>query len=234
MTTEIESLVWDTEFFGYEIGKVTIKNPRVFNIEKLKAEAVGYRLIYIFSESELPHSSLKLVDKKIVFSQKIDSRAIPSSSQNRIQSFDKEIHNINELIALGLKSGVYSRFNGDPNFVNNEYERLYGEWVRNSVNGKLAFDILVSLKSQEIFGFTTISRKSKDLADIGLVAVDEKARGKGIGTSLIKMAILRAQQNNFKKIQVVTQLDNVPAVNLYQKTNFGIEKVTNIYHYWNL
>lgn len=231
---KIERLCWDTNFFGYEIGKILVENPNNFDIEKFKTEATSFKLVYVFSKEELSYNGLNLVDRKVVFLQKNILSIKPVQFEREIQSFSKKKHDLEQLINLGLKSGVYSRFNVDPNFLNNEYSKLYREWVMNSIKGKLAFDILVSSQGDEILGFATLSQKNKDLADIGLVAVHEKARGKGIATALINQTVQTAKQQNFKNIQVVTQSNNIPAKKLYTKTNFTPTEKTNIYHYWNL
>ena len=54
-----------------------------------------------------------------------------------------------------------------------------------------------------------------------------------IGKQLIKEAILRSYNAGFSEIQVVTQMNNLAAMNLYQSSNFNIKEITNIYHIWN-
>ena len=151
-----------------------------------------------------------------------------------ISSFNRNKHNINELKQLALESGIYSRFYIDSNFRSNEYQKLYLHWIENCINGNLAFDILVASDKNKMLGFTTVNKKSPDIANIGLVAVDSFSRGNGIGFNLINKTIIKAEQAGFRFIQVVTQLNNVPAIKLYEKTNFKIKEVINIYHYWNL
>lgn len=229
----IERLKWDSEFFGYEIGKVNIDNIESFDFENFKKEAEQFQLVYVFSKIKLFYAELKLVDEKAVFIRDTVN-IMPSESEFKISSFDEKIHDLEELIALSLKSGVYSRFNIDPNFKQDEYERLYRTWILNSANGKLAFDIFLAIQENQIMGFTTIAKKTNKLADIGLVAVHEEARGKGVATALIERALQEAYKRQYTNIQVVTQFNNVPAKKLYYKTNFELKDLTNIYHYWNL
>lgn len=230
---EIEHLNWDTNFFGYNIGCIKIKDCDNFDIDHFLKRAATYKLVYIFSEEELNYRELKLVDKKVDFLFESNDINVPTSFDSNIQSFNSSKHNKEELLTLGLKSGVYSRFNLDPNFKNNEYTRLYKEWILKSINGKLAFDIPVYVEDNQIIGFTTILHRSKVLAGIGLVAVKEAARGKGVGMALINQTIQRAREKQYRKIEVVTQLNNIPAVRLYQKSNFSMKQITYIYHYWN-
>ena len=64
----------------------------------------------------------------------------------------------------------------------------------------MALDILI-YREKEILGFTTIEKKSKYLAIIGLVAVSEQERGKGIASKLIE-----SSSNYIKLVKITTIL----------------------------
>lgn len=232
----VSRLDWDSAFFGYEVGRLDISSTENFDLSNFETESKTYKLIYIFSEKKLTlNADFILVDEKVIYSQKIGATDLNSNQENGflICSFNSHLHDVNQLRQLALESGIYSRFNIDPNFRNNEYQKLYLEWIDKSVNGDLAFEILIAYQGERIAGFTTIGKKRDKLADIGLVAVDSAFRGKGIGFGLMKETIKKAKEKGFEFIQVVTQMNNTPAVKLYEKTNFKIQQTTNIYHYWN-
>ncbi|MGV8915081.1 MAG: GNAT family N-acetyltransferase [Kaistella sp.] len=226
----IERLEWDSTFFNLKIGKIDVENPNTFDINSLPTLAKGYDLLYIFSDKEI--DGLKIVDKKEVF-------VLENIKHNRrtiyigMEPFSVEKHSYKELLNLTLQSGIYSRFKTDENFKNNEYEKLYTEWINKSITKELASEIIVKIINKKIVAFATLSKKTNHLADIGLVAVDEKYRGQGIAKDLINSTILKAQQLGFKDIQVITQNINIPARNLYHSTGFRSKKTTNIYHFWN-
>lgn len=229
---ELQRLDWDSDFFGYEVGKIDVSNINEFNKEKFIQDSKKYRLVYLFSQSQFTTDFFNLVDKKVILEQDIED--IELSKSDMIESFNQTKHDYIQLKNLALESGIYSRFFIDENFKNDEYRKLYEKWIENSVDKKLSFDIIVALKDNTIIGFTTLNKKDENLADIGLVAVSNNFRGLGLGKKLINESIRRAKLAGFTKIQVVTQLDNTAAVNLYQSTKFKIKEVTNIYHYWNL
>ncbi|MBD3629503.1 GNAT family N-acetyltransferase [Cyclobacterium sp.] len=229
----IERLEWDSNFFGYEIGRLIIKDPEEFQIVEFENEAKNFKLVYLISSSEFNFEKLKLVDKKVIFRQDKILDIKPPLYKNKIVSYNKNSHDEIQLINLTLESGKYSRFNIDKGFKNNEYFNLYRSWIQNSISGKLAFEILITLDVNKITGFATLAKKDDDLADIGLLAVDKDYRGRGIATELVLSAIEKAKEEKFRSIQVVTQMDNKPAIKLYTKTNFLIKEISNIYHYWN-
>ncbi len=232
----IDYLDWDSKFFGYPIARITLDNngndqlDYIFNQLALKK----YRLTYFFippEEKEIIQKIIKLgcilVDQKTVYAKKTEKY---HKFTNEIIEFQEEELNEN-LITLALQSGIYSRYRNDKNFVNNEYEKLYIEWLTKSINKTNAFKTLVAKKENEIIGFATLGEKN-EVADIGLVAVDDKFRGRGIGSDLIHTADSIAIEMGYKTIRVVTQLQNFSACKLYEKSGFTAESIINVYHYW--
>ncbi|WP_185213178.1 GNAT family N-acetyltransferase [Sphingobacterium mizutaii] len=224
MTKVIEKLIWDSDFFDKKIGKINL------DLQNLNFSMLDYDLVYVFSDqSNLPFN---LVDKKIVYLiEDLSSINIGSNFPN-ISFFDKESDNYNELLSLTYQSGEYSRFNLDKNFSNLEFRNLYRKWIDNSISKQIATHILVKKIEGKIVGFATLGAKNSELADIGLVAVDASYRGKGIAKELVNSAIKLSKELGYKKIQVVTQLDNHPANLLYTKSGFKQHTITYIYHIW--
>lgn len=232
----IKRLDWDSKFFGYEVGKVLISDFEDFDYSKFKKDSINFKLVYVFAQQRLnEYNKLKLVDEKVTFHREIPSTVtVNTRCDYSITSFIKEIHDINALRQLALESGIYSRFNVDNHFDNNEFKNLYLHWINNSVKGKLALDTIIVVDHNDILGFATLTEKTTKCADIGLVAVDQTSRGKGVGLNLICEAIKRARNLGYQFVQVVTQKANIPAVRLYEKAEFKIKDITYIYHYWNL
>lgn len=226
----ITKLNWDTDFFGYPVGKLIIEETEKFDLEELKSLSKEFKLLYVFSKSELQLSSnnVFLADRKVIF-KRIAGNII-EEDYKYIVSYREGI--TNQLLNLTFQSGVYSRFNTDKNFINKEFEKLYTRWIECSVDRTQAKDVFVYKIMNEILGFITLVIKN-NIAEIGLVAVDNKARGKGVGSNLVKYAINAASKLGCPEIHVTTQLDNEPAVALYKNNGFIISDLTYIYHYWN-
>ena len=230
----IERLNWDSDFFGYEVGKMECHN-KINKIDFLRAASdSNFEVVYLFSDYELPELGLDLVDRKVTFHRNLAKIETFYDHLNAIYSYSYSDDSFEQLCGLALDSGVYSRFNVDNNFKNHEYEKLYYEWIKQSVLGGKAFDSIVYFEQEKLLAFATLERKSTHLADIGLVAVHKNARGKGIGNSIIMKCLKKARNAGFSEIQVVTQQENIPAMRLYEKCGFKIQKVKFIYHYWNI
>lgn len=225
---EIDKLEWDSNLFGYNVGRLDDTNFR-------SQDSSDFKLLYLYSDKEIIELEKNLVDKKITFIYQIsDSRISGEQSSNiLIQPYEDLIHDYNELLTLTYESGIYSRFYVDKNFQNNEFEKLYKIWIDNSLKKINALDVFVAVEEKTILGFVTLERKTPEIAAIGLIAVSSRVRGKKIATNLIQHIKKIAKENNFKQIQVVTQLDNLPAVKLYESNGFKLNEVKYIYHIWN-
>lgn len=229
---EINTLIWDTEFFGFSIGKLSFKEKEnVFDIKKFLNKAKDYKLVYVFSDFNLSNiSELKLVDEKVLFHKTIVSKTIDPG----IIEYDVENHDYNQLLDLALVSGINSRFKIDENFSSNEYEKLYKKWLDKSIDIENETKVLLESINNKITGLVTVDKTNDDVATIGLLAVNGEFRGRNIASRLLNHVESSLEKNAFKFLEVATQKNNLPAMNLYQKNNFKIKKHTYIYHFWNL
>jgi dTDP-4-amino-4,6-dideoxy-D-galactose acyltransferase len=174
-----------------------------------------------------------LVDKKTIFNQKIEPNISDYKSSVKIEQYKSEKHEFEQLKSLAFQSGIYSRFFKDKQFIDNEFQRLYTRWIEMSVNDSKNYTVLIAFYNEKVAGFITLKYISNKKSEIGLIAVSQDYRGLGIGKSLINEAIQKSIENGIEEINITTQLDNQIAVNLYKSTNFNIQEITYIYHWWN-
>ncbi len=224
---KVELLQWDTDFFGYRIGKCTINQHE--NISDFHALISSYQLVYLFTDDELSFviDNMYFVDKKVTLTQNLDNLNI--SENSKVVNCKNVL--TDDLLKLAIESGEYSRFRIDKNFKNSEYERLYSRWIINSLNDANVY-VYLTIDQLKISGLITVRVKGF-LAEIGLVSVDKNYRGKGIGSSLVNHAIYKAKKMGALKINVITQGKNLPALKLYEKCGFKTTDIKYVYHYWN-
>ncbi|NOU47047.1 MAG: GNAT family N-acetyltransferase [Bacteroidales bacterium] len=225
----IDKLPWDSAFFNYPVGKICIDNVNLIEPQQLIDESRSFKLVYVFSQNELPDKfKLKLADQKVVF-----AKTLTKCSQNAtVQKFKSGFHSYEELLELALLSGLYSRFRTDQMFKDNEFVRLYKEWIDKSVSDPDLF-VLITTLEQKITGFVTLGLGSRDSARIGLIAVDNSFQGQSIGTILLNASEYLSFEKGIKKIEVATQFSNNKAMQFYTKNNYKIISTTFIYHLWN-
>lgn len=224
---KIEIADWDSAFFGYRVEKIVLADSE--NIDSLKVNASNAKLIYVFSNQPLTTAQLEHVDAKLV-----DTKLLLNKFANNTITRDDAIVEWNELndsiIDLAIQSGWYSRFKLDTNFKNSEFEKMYTTWISQSIESNET-KVYGYLYQNKLAGFITLSTKN-GAADIGLIAVDETVRGKNIGTKLIAMADVYAQEKKLQQITVNTQEENITALKFYIKNGFEIKNRTYIYHIW--
>src|SRR5690606_22893635 len=99
------------------------------------------------------------------------------------------------LINLALISGTFSRFKLDKRLRENEFGRLYTQWIQNALGGKDR--VLVYIMEKTIGGFITLL-PDNGRGRIGLMAVEEKFRGIDMGTQLLQAAIEVTRQEGLE------------------------------------
>ena len=114
---------------------------------------------------------------------------------------------------------------------NGFFEKMYTEWVKQSVQGTMGNVIYYIGNETLIEGFVTL-QFYPEFAEIGLIAVHENYRKQNIASNLIHYATYIAYSNNLKNVHVATQLANIPANNLYTKCGGTIISSENIFHIW--
>jgi len=239
----IEVLEWDSQFFGYPVGRLIINKDLVdFDLfEVLCEKANCFNLVYVYlSEGQfieekncLAHNVF-FVDQKIVYQKELFG-GIEKINEN----FGKAesiigLEDYKELSYLALLSGKYSRFKKDKNFNKREFERLYIKWLRNSINGTYADECYAIKNEKEIYQGLITCKKNNSSLHIGLIAVNPEAQGKGLGTVLIKRVEQYAKKKHIKSIMVTSQLDNIEACRFYEKSGFVKKKQYNVYHKWRI
>jgi len=235
---EVKKMLWDTNFFGYSVGSIDLRQYKDIDVSRLKDVLIksGTKVCYCYSEStnqviqdRFKEYGIEIADRKVTFIKSISADETTCSPEI-INVLGSEM--TPKILEIALQSGVYSRFKRDPEFHNNEYEKLYTEWITKSMSGDIALAVLVFYIDGDEAGLITVGDKN-GIADIGLLAVDQNYRGKGIGKKLVKNAEVFAKNIGFDKIQVVSQLDNQIACSLYEKCGFSVLKTENIYHVWS-
>ncbi len=233
---DIEYLPWDSDFFQVKAGRAFLKSHEISDFSSFyqMLEELSYTLVYLFADEPIDEKTckqypLQLTDKKTTYIKTINKGYWHPS----VFSVDTNTSELNKkkLIELAYQSGIYSRFRIDERMGDKVYKAIYKQWMLNSLNRTIAFDVLAYAKENEFAGMITLGEKN-NRADIGLIAIDEHFRGMGIATKLIQAAENVFYKKGYSSLQVVTQGDNFPACKLYESYGFVVEKVEYVYHLW--
>jgi dTDP-4-amino-4,6-dideoxy-D-galactose acyltransferase len=111
------------------------------------------------------------------------------------------------------------------------FPQLYLTWIRRSVSHEIADEVLVSKAGGQLSGLVTLAVKD-GLGEIGLVAVAESQRGRGLGRCLMVAAESNASARGAQALEVVTQGANAAACALYTARGFELAREEAVYHIW--
>jgi dTDP-4-amino-4,6-dideoxy-D-galactose acyltransferase len=216
----IQYLDWDSDFFGFKIGKFTVSD----NVEKWPSidEFKNFDLVYIFSTTPLK-IQVPLMDIKVTFQKHTKKNIVDS----KIVEFQSHLHSYQELLELAYLSGHDSRFLKDPFFGSNAFKRLYKKWIDNAIADEFT-KVLVYVEQLKIIGFVTYTIKN-DSVSIGLIAVSKEAQGKGVGKKLIDSVETNLSEDTL--LIVPTQKTNIGACYFYHKLGFEVQTTHYLYHY---
>ena len=160
---------------------------------------------------------------------------------------------------LAVESGGHSRFKVDEGIPEKGFVAMFEAWITNSVNKTIADEVFVAVdvskiagceshadtKGQEI-GFITL-RKRGNSVSIGLLAVSEFHRRRGIASALLSRAALWAIEElgsgdpgagttgadvDDATLTVVTQGGNTGACACYEHFGFTKIAVQEVRHVW--
>ncbi|WP_166427897.1 GNAT family N-acetyltransferase [Chryseobacterium lacus] len=227
---EFKYLEWDSVFFSLKIGRIDFENSAAIVLDDILDKACnnGFKLIYLFSDKEIPHLSRhtpQLYDIKRVY--EMDLR----NHQNSNEIIADYNGHADEILELAYQSGIYSRFRLDPNLPAHFFYSLYKEWTVKSVNKTIADYVPVVVGNDDHEAFGTLKIHS-DKAVIGLFAVDQNHRRKSLGRKVMQSLINYSISRDIKHLEVATQKQNLEACFFYEKIGFNIQSETFIYHIW--
>jgi ribosomal-protein-alanine acetyltransferase len=100
--------------------------------------------------------------------------------------------------------------------------------IEDQINHVNAINLLLIEKNQ-VLGYI-FAQNYTDFVEIQRIGVSKKARRKRIGETLVKEIEIIAAQLNINKILLEVRKDNLPAIKLYQKLQFGIDSIRKKYY----
>jgi dTDP-4-amino-4,6-dideoxy-D-galactose acyltransferase len=227
---KVRPLEWDSHFFKKRVGEVLVSGG-----EEIVTGAEDYDLLYVKSNSkinlEIEGFTNSYGETRLIFSKRIIDPDL--SIDDHIHSvFDVKIDK-KDLYELAFESGRYSRFQRDKRFTDEVFKNLYKEWIDNSFKKDIADEVFIFLEEKKILGFVSF-RKEGQAATIGLIAVNTKSRGKGVGSRLIQRVEKYLWNNQVLELRIPTQSTNSEAGEFYTKLGYKVIERTEINHYWKL
>ena len=172
-----------------------------------------------------------LVDVRVTLSREVPS-ILSTYQDSKIKSRIGNPEDLDELTEISEDFFQLSRYYFDGNFPKDKCKEFYQNWITKSVSGNFDDIVFVAEIGEEIVGFITCKRASRNLGRIGLVGVKKEKTGIGISNVLMDAAFCWFVEQDVASIEVVTQGRNIVAQRLYQKNGFKAQKSELWYHKW--
>ncbi|OVE76900.1 hypothetical protein BVX98_04330 [bacterium F11] len=137
-----------------------------------------------------------------------------------------------DVLRIAKTSFRYSRFHSDPLISKEIANKIKMKWVDNFYSGKRGNALFVAEKKGRILGFLLSLKKGKGRKEVNiidLIATTNKAKGKGVGLSLI-YGFMKSFKSKKALFQVGTQAVNIPSVRLYEKCGFRLIGTQYVLH----
>lgn len=194
-------------------------------------EADGPRFLYAKIDGTdtaraqwLDRHGFRLADETVTFEKTIDGggEAHPACRLAEPQDEDK-------VAAIARTAFSCDRFHRDPDIADADADRVKESWARNYFRGDRGDSMVVAEdKDGTLSGFLQILQPDARTHVIDLIAVDERARGQGLGRALIHTLESQARPGDI--VRVGTQQINKASFALYEKLGFRPCGAQRVYH----
>lgn len=233
MDASIQLLPWDSEFFGVKTARLHLLGNRDASTIVKQAYQEGYQLCYAFCRQPLAPEILELyqgqdVGGQITFTKTLHGGSAPGALPSWLSRSEQDKPS-RALLHLAYLSGHLSRFRVDTRLPPGSFERLYRQWLINSLS--------LSSSSVYILGPATnpegmISAEwDRQRCCIGLLAVRADKQGAGLAQNLLQAIEQESLQRGATTVIVKTQMVNGRACRFYRRCGYTQTKSEHLYHF---
>jgi len=232
----IEPLEWDSDFFGFPVARLTFHGKLTLDDAIAELRVAKTRRAYLDVDGD--HTSLREKAEKLggrfvgrrveLVTHQLD-RLMPEGVEELSHNPDEADRRM--VRSLALASGELSRFRIDPGITDQQFTALYDIWIENSMAEGHDQAVLVTRVAGTVGGMISISMKD-GVGVIGLFAVHAAHRGRGLGSELLRGAVVWTAEHRGSAVQVTTQGENAGALAAYDSADFSIERISDTFHFW--
>jgi dTDP-4-amino-4,6-dideoxy-D-galactose acyltransferase len=230
--TPCEFLQWDSEFFGVRVARLNgnLLTPELLAASENWCRAEAIDCLYFLAAADDAQtvalaSDFRFTDVQLRFERKLEQVVSASTDVRPCRPGD-----LPELRAIAACSHRDSRFYYDGRFPPEKCDELFETWITRSAEG-WADAVFTGVIDGVPAGYITCHIAGED-GSIGLTAVGEHARGRGLGGALVNAALGYFVSRGAKRALVVTQGRNIQSQRMYQKAGFITGSVRLWFHRW--
>lgn len=233
-------LPWDTDFFGFRIGRANVDRLTPALVQSLLSwsAAEQLRCLYLSADPSdgttlsLAHKAgFQFVDVRLDFALGLSHPAVaPAAATPAAEVRIATAADLPACELLARTAHTDTRFFKDTRFPADRAAELYAEWIRRDfrLHRVLTSGAPGSPDSYVTCQLDPATREGR----IGLIAVAPAARGRGCGGTLVRAALDFFQRSGCLSVRVATQASNLSAQRLYQAHGFRTAEASATFHRW--
>ena len=232
-------LEWDSTFFGHRIARATHGRLSPDIAAEVERWCVSHRIdcVYLLARSDdfatvrtAASCGFYLVDVRVTL--EVDAQnALPEIRPEGVVR-PWTLSDVPSLREIARRSHHGTRFYADERFDAARCDELYAEWIVRSCRGD-ADAVFVAELDHGVAGYLSCHAPESKVGQIGLAAVTEAARGRGLGSQMLGHAMRWFAKHGVGVVSVVTQGGNKGALRFYQRHHgFTVQSLDLWYHRW--
>lgn len=218
-------MAWDTNFWGQRVGRATSLDGLA---EWALENTVG--LMCLLVDADKPEEAQRAEEQGFRFMDvrvTLEKLNYPTLGASARLALAEDLYRLRQIARTAFP---LTRFYADPRLKDQACGELYEEWTRSLCAGA-ADIVLVAERDGAPVGYITVDLEDGN-SEIGLIAVAEEYRGRGVGFELVASALDWAYSKEAKKMTVVTQGRNLSALRTFERSGFRISNTSLWFHRW--
>ena len=234
-------LPWDSDFFGFRIARYLESriDPQSWQAARQWCQAREIRCLYLLADPEdvrtvrtAEDARFRFVDIRLTLRRSLANWSDNSACPDGVTLRGWQTGDLPELERIAGLSFTQTRFHFDPGFPPEKSAELYAVWVAKSCQGRAQAVFVAEVHGSPAGFITCRLAPGSDLAEIELIGVSQAARGHGLGSALVDVALDWFAAQGAAAVEVVTQARNLEAQRLYQRQGFALKTMQLWYHRW--
>jgi dTDP-4-amino-4,6-dideoxy-D-galactose acyltransferase len=233
-------LKWDSDFFGFPIGRIQAQGvtAKALGAELERAKAGRIEFVELFCDAAdsasvraAEETGFRLADLKCHLTKPLEERIPPGRAVLRGWSFEKIL--IKDLGRLAsVEAGMFreSRYYQYPGFDEAKVDLMFKLWLENAVKARHDDECFVISRQGEIGAFCTIRSRGRARASIGLFGVRGAFQGRGLAGVLLGRVSSLLRRRGVRELDVATQAKNRKALCVYQRNGFVLNRISLAYY----
>ncbi len=184
MTLNVEHLPWDSEFFGFSVGRVDLDGGDVEDVATALAEARAAGIVCLYGGLDPIHLEMAYTVQELGFRfvettidlehpTSVPTVVRPSRSVARRGTLD-DVARLDEELTL---IAPWSRYASDPHFGLSAARRMHQAWIERSARGEGGRMLVISEDESGITGFSGNQVSADAEPRIDLVATTKPGSG---------------------------------------------------------